>query len=137
MRRQVHRGERHQDHQDEDQNQGVRQGRLGEHLDHQDERHQDHQGVRHRDQDGNQDHQDEHQDQDGNLLRHLDDHQGRQQERGHLEEAEWDDHLATWGQVEVESDDHQEPHHLGAAAACQEATVRDLQEVRGELLVAD
>jgi hypothetical protein len=51
--------------------------------------------------------------------------------------VELDDHLATWGQVEVESDDHQEQHHQDAAAACQEEAVLGLQEVQGEPLVVD
>jgi hypothetical protein len=130
-----HQGEHlHQDHQDEDQNRDVRQDRRGEHLDHQDEHHQVHRGVRHQDQDGNQDHQDVHQDQDGNLR-----HRGvrHQEVRDRQEEAEWGDHLATWGQVEEEWGDHQEQHHLGAAVACQEEAVLGLQEVQGELLVAD
>jgi hypothetical protein len=117
-----------------DQNQDVRQGRRDEHLDHQDVR-QDHRDERHQDQDGNQHHQDErHQDQDGNQ-HHLDVH--HQEERDHLEEVESDDHLATSGQVEVEWVDRQELRRQDVAVAYQEEVVRDLQEVRGEQLVAD
>ena len=131
-----HQGERlrHRDHQDEDQNQDVRRrDRRGEHQDRQDVR-RVRRDVRHQGQDGNQVHQDERQGQDGNQLRRQDEH--HQEERDHQVVVEWDDRSATWGQVEAEWVDHQGQHHQDVAAACQEATAHDLQEVRDALLAA-